>query len=73
MNEFCHQIAAILEVESIAEADLFDNIPEWDSLSNLSVIAMIDSTYGVNLTAAQVREAGTPAGLWKLVQALKKS
>ena len=40
MNEFCHQIAAILEVESIAEADLFDNIPEWDSLSNLSVMLL---------------------------------
>ena len=73
MNEFCLQIAEILEVESITDSDAFHDLPEWDSLSVLSVIAMIDSVYGANLTAAQVGEAGTPAGLWKLIEARRSS
>jgi acyl carrier protein len=73
MKEFCQQIADILEVESLSEADVLSDFPEWDSLSILSLIAMIDSTYGANVTASEVREAATPAGLWQLIASRKKA
>ena len=73
MNELCQKLAEILEVDSIAESDSMDKFPSWDSLSVLSVIAMIDATYKVNLGAAEVRAAETPASLWQLIQSRKKS
>ena len=54
MNEFLTRIASILEVETVTEADELKAFPQWDSLSVLSVIAMLDASYGVNLRAADI-------------------
>jgi acyl carrier protein len=71
MNEFLKQVAGILEVEQIKETDELKAFPQWDSLSVLSVIALLDASYGVNLRAADFGPVKTVADLWNLVQSKK--
>ena len=73
MNEFLKQIATILEVEDVKETDELKAFPQWDSLAVLSVIAMLDSNYGVNLQAADFGPVKSVSDLWNVVQAKKKS
>lgn len=68
MNQFCSRLAEILDVETVKETDVLSEFPEWDSLSALSVIAMLDSEYGVNLTAMQLRNINTVAELAMLAE-----
>jgi len=69
MNEFCARIAEILDVESLTDHDVLAECPEWDSLSVLSVIAMLDARYRINVTALQLKDVRTVGDLWALVQA----
>jgi acyl carrier protein len=71
MNEFLEKIAKILEVEKVNDSDDLRTFPQWDSLAVLSVIAMLDADYGVNLRAADLQAADSAAALWKLVQGKK--
>lgn len=71
MNEFLEKIGGILEVEGVKESDDLKAFPQWDSLSVLSVIAMLDSNYGVNLRAADFQTVATAGDLWNLVQTKK--
>lgn len=71
MNEFLEKIGGILEVEGVKETDDLKAFPQWDSLSVLSVIAMLDSNYGVNLRAADFQTVTTAGDLWNLVQTKK--
>jgi len=73
MNELLNKIAEILEEKSIAETDDLKSFAQWDSLSVLSVIAMLDANYGVNLRAADLESTGTVKDLWNLVQSKKGS
>ena len=73
MNEFLKQIATILEVEAVQETDELKAFPQWDSLAVLSVIAMLDSNYGVNLQAADFGPVKSAADLWNVVQSKKNS
>ena len=68
MHEFFQKIAEIVEVEEVKEGDVLADLPQWDSLSILSLIAIIGSAYGVNLTAAVFKEAKTAGDLWRVVQ-----
>lgn len=71
MNEFLQKLAGILEVETVNEGDDLKAFPSWDSLAVLSVIAMLDSNYGVNLRAADFQTVKSSADLWNLVQSKK--
>lgn len=72
MNEFLKQIASILEVNGVSETDELKAFPQWDSLSVLSVIAMLDANYGVNLRAADFGPIKSAGDLWNLVQSRKR-
>jgi acyl carrier protein len=71
MNEFLEKLAVILEVDEVNGEDDLRAFPQWDSLTVLSVIAMLDADYGVNLRAADLQEAASAGVLWKLVQSKK--
>lgn len=47
----------------------FREIEEWDSLSALSVIAMIDEEYEIQITGADIRSISTIKELFDLVSA----
>jgi acyl carrier protein len=67
MDDFYEKIAEILELDTLNPSDELANFPEWDSLSVLSVIAMIGANYGVNLTASDLRGAATAQAIRDLV------
>jgi acyl carrier protein len=71
MNEFLNRIADILEVDELQETDDLKAFAHWDSLSVLSVIAMLDANYGVNLQAADFGPIQSVGDLWRLVQSRK--
>jgi acyl carrier protein len=57
----------------VNENDVLGDFQEWDSLSVLSTIAMLDAKYGVNVTAMDLKDVQTVADLWNLTQAKKKA
>ena len=73
MNEFLSKIAGILEVDHVRETDELKSFSQWDSLSVLSVIAMLDASYGVNLQAADLAPVKSAGDLWQLVEARKRT
>jgi acyl carrier protein len=73
MNEFLVKLAGILEAETVKDSDDLKAFPQWDSLAVLSVIAMLDSDYGVNLHASDFQQVTTAVDLWNLVQSKKRS
>ena len=72
MEEFLEKIAEILEEDKLDESDELKSYPQWDSLSVLSVIAMLDANYGVNLRAVEFENIKTAGELWNLVQSRKR-
>jgi len=72
MNEFLKKLAEILEVGEVKETDELKAFPQWDSLAVLSVIAMLDANYGVNLRAADFGPVNSATDLWNLVQSKKR-
>lgn len=48
----------------------FKELDEWDSLQALSLIAMIDSEYGVQISAEELRNSKTLNDLFQII--LKK-
>jgi len=69
MENFDSLIAEILEVDTIKAEDQFTSFECWDSLTLLSIIALSDQNYGVNLTANEVLSANTVGGLKDLIKA----
>ncbi|WP_010204853.1 acyl carrier protein [Salinibacterium sp. PAMC 21357] len=65
---FISLIAGILEVEpqTVSMTDVLEDI-DWDSLSNISFIADIDSEANVTVNADDLSNATTVADLFALV------
>ena len=73
MNEFLQKLGETLEMPALeADAEL-KSLPQWDSLAVLSIIAMLDANYAVNLQAADLGNVNTPTQLWNLVQSKQKA
>ena len=53
--------------------DVLADSPLWDSLTVLSLIAKLGSTYGVSLTAADLRETRTAGDLEAMVLSKKRA
>jgi len=69
MDAFYGKLAKVMELDEVKESDVLADFPEWDSLTALSVIAMIGTEYNVNLIAADLRRVGTAGALYELVRA----
>jgi acyl carrier protein len=50
----------------------FRDLDEWDSLLALSVIAMADEEYGVELSGDDIRQSESVADLFAKIQAKQK-
>lgn len=71
MDEFLKEMADILEEDTVdADAEL-NSFESWDSLAALSVAALADSDFGVNLSAQDIKEANTISGLYELIRSRK--
>lgn len=46
----------------------FKNLQEWDSLTALSIIAIVDEEMGKRITGADIRNSTSIEDLYKLIQ-----
>ncbi len=54
MEELKNKLAEILEVEDLDITKKFSDYEEWDSLTGLSILAMLDSDYHTSMKAADI-------------------
>ncbi len=73
MHNIYHQLAEILEADQVNPEDILNKFDYWDSLTVLSILAMFDANYGVNLTAADVRAMQTAGELVAAVEMRKQA
>ena len=67
MKEFLRQMAEIMEVDQLNPSDDLDSFEAWDSLTTLSIIALVDDEYKVLLTNAEIIDAKTIEDLHQLI------
>jgi acyl carrier protein len=67
MGDLYPRLAELLEVDAVQPSDVLEAFALWDSLTVLSVLAVLDSAYGVNLTAQDLRAIRTAGELADLV------
>ena len=46
----------------------FKELPEWDSLTALSLIALMDSEFGVKLSGERLKSINTVADIYQLIK-----
>lgn len=68
MDDFLEQIAELLEEDNVLAEDKLTDFEAWDSLTQLSIIALVSEKYGVTLSAAELRDAETIVGLQSLIE-----
>ncbi|MEN6431740.1 MAG: acyl carrier protein [Smithella sp.] len=71
MDEFYIKLADILEVDAVQPDDVLADFETWDSLTVLSVIAIIDEYYGVNLISEDLKGVNTVKDLANLIVSQK--
>jgi acyl carrier protein len=71
VEEFLTEMAEILEEDSVNPTDELKSFDSWDSLAGLSVVAMADANFGVNLSAQEIQRAVTVEDLYRLITAKK--
>jgi len=68
MDKFLEQIAEILEEDQVNLSDKLVDFDVWDSLAQLSIIALADEEYGVTISATEIKEAETVGGIKQLIE-----
>ena len=60
-TDFIKRIEQIIEVNagSLVAETRFDEIPEWDSLAVLDLIALMDAEFGVDVTFEMLEKCDT--------------
>lgn len=71
MDEFLGEMAEILEEDTVQPSDELSGFESWDSLAVLSVVAMADAKFGVNMSAQEINRAETVEDLYQLITAKK--
>jgi acyl carrier protein len=54
MERFKESLKEIFEVDDLDLTAKINELDEWDSLSSLSVIALLDSDYGIELKQSEI-------------------
>jgi acyl carrier protein len=67
MESFEQKIAELLEVDAVNESDALESFEAWDSLTSLSIIAFIDESYHVSVSAKDLTDSKTIGGLKNLI------
>jgi acyl carrier protein len=71
MEKFYADLADLLEVDEVAPGDVLVDFENWDSLTVLSLITMVDADFDVTLHAQDIRAFKTVAELYEGVLARK--
>ncbi len=73
IKEFIENFAAEFDetpAEAFAPGTDYKNLEEWNSLTALSIIAMVDDNYNKTITGANLRACTTIQDLFNFVAAL---
>jgi acyl carrier protein len=73
MSKFLNDIADLLEVSGVNREDKLAGFAAWDSLTILSIIAYLDETYSINVSAKEINDAETIQGLMELAASKRGS
>lgn len=68
MEKFLEKLADILDIDEVKEDDVLENFEEWDSLSVLTIISHISTTYNKIFTAKDIRGCKTAKDLFSMIQ-----
>ena len=68
MEILTEQILEIFEVDAVGPNDVLRDFELWDSLSVISLLAVLDETYGINIEATELAEILTVADLFSFVE-----
>jgi acyl carrier protein len=71
MDEFLTEMAEILEEDAVSPSDELESFENWDSLAALSVAALADSQFNVNLSGDDIKDATTIEDLYQRILAKK--
>lgn len=69
MDKFLTEMAEILEEDSVDPGDELKTFESWDSLAALSVAALADAEFGVNMSAQEINGAETVEELYQRIVA----
>ncbi len=72
MEQFKEKLADILEVSSITDSDVLKDFDSWDSLTLLSLIAVVDAEFNIQINAASFEEILTIGDLLEYISKNKK-
>lgn len=72
MQELIEQLQDLLEVEELDINKKFTDYDEWDSLASLSVIALLDSDYGITMKHSEIKGFANIGAFCEHVMANKK-
>ena len=67
MDSFFQRAAEILEIETISDDVILRDCEAWDSLTALSLVAMIDRDCKVSISADDLMRAVTAGDLYRIV------
>lgn len=59
------------EVSDLSENTIYKDLDEWSSLTTLSIIAMCDEEYGVNIKGDDFKNTSTIKELFELIKSKK--
>lgn len=74
INDFVRNFSELFEEtdsSGFKSSTRFRDIEEWSSLIALSVIAMVDEKYHINLTGDDIRKSNTVEDIFNIVKAKK--
>lgn len=72
MEELKEKLMDLLEVEDLNMDAKFTDMEEWDSLASLSIIALLDSDYGIAMSHKDILAFNTIADFCNYVILNKK-
>lgn len=70
INEFIKKFTAQLEdepAEPITPETPFRQLPEWDSMTGLAIISMVDKVYNKQLTGDDLKNSATISDLFNTI------
>lgn len=68
MEKFNEKLLDIFEVESISDDNFIEDFDAWDSLTLLSLIAVVDSDYNLQINESTFDDIKTIGQLKKYIQ-----
>ena len=67
MKEFYKKLSNILEVDNLKDTDILRDFENWDSLTILSILAMLDSE-SISLSTEELDKCITVRDLYEMVE-----